>query len=220
MGTSTSIARLPAAAGVALLLSFAANAQSVGLYLHLGSLGLGGDVGVRVSPDLTFRAGGNYFSVSGSDTFQDGDLDVDGSVNLRSFGGFVDYHPNGIFLRLTGGVVYSRNEIEATARYNRGVEIGNRVYSASDLGSLAGSIGTKNDVAPYAGIGFGHVVPRRRVSFTLDLGALYLGSAEIEMSGSGAIAPTADQAEELNDNLKNTAFYPVVTFGLTIRLAD
>ncbi len=202
-----------------LLPSLPLSAQSFGLYAHVGTLGGGAEVGIGLSDVLTVRLGGNFLEYARTETFDDGEFNLDADLNLSTFSGLVDYHPAGIAMRVTAGLVYNQNEASGLLTTNRIYYIGNRRYDPADIGSLDVRVRGGNELSPYFGFGFGRTVPRRRLGVTLDLGILYHGKIDVEMQGTGAMSPTADQAEEIEDELKNAEFFPVVMFGLTFRLA-
>lgn len=76
-----------------------------------------------------------------------------------------------------------------------------------------------NNIKPYFGIGWGNAIPKGRVGFRFDIGALYHGKPEIT-------SPNIDQNlhseinsnEVLNDIIKYAHFWPQLSFQLTFRL--
>ena len=76
-----------------------------------------------------------------------------------------------------------------------------------------------NPVRPYFGIGWGNAIPKKRVGFRFDIGALYQGKPEI-------ISPNIDRnmRNEINDNddlnkvLRSAKFWPQISFQVTVRL--
>jgi hypothetical protein len=153
--------RLTLVVFVALVLSVPAAAQeesrvSFGISPHVGTLGLGADVGVGFHPRVTVRVGANYIPYKPGITVSDTEwklslpeMQFTGLVDLKLFGGF----------RLTGGLRYKTSEVEATGEYTGTVDIGDSTYTGDEVGNLTGAIVT-NDWSPYAGIGFGSVVKR------------------------------------------------------------
>lgn len=202
-----------------LCLGSAARAQGLGLYVHAGSLGAGGEVGYAVSRSLTARAGANFAAYGLTESIEDGDFDVDADLNFLSLSALVDYHPGGSIFRLSGGLLYNANEVSGTLVANRTYTVGNRIYSPSQVGSLSATLGGKSKINPYAGLGIGRVVPGRRVGLAFDIGVLYWGGLAIDMEGAGAVSPTADQSVIWERKLKNDQFFPVAHLGLTIRIA-
>ena len=207
------------AVGLSLFCGYTAHAQGLGLYVHAGSLGAGGEVGYAVSKSLTARAGANFAAYGLTETLEDGDFDVDADLNFLSLSALVDYHPGGSIFRLSGGLLYNANEVSGTLVANRTYTVGNRIYSPSQVGSLTTTLGGKSKINPYAGLGIGRVVPRRRLGASLDVGVLYWGGLAIDMEGTGAVSPTADQAVIWERKLKNDQFFPVLHLGLTFRIA-
>lgn len=207
---------------VALALSVPATAQeksgiSFGISPHVGTLGLGADVGVGLHPRVTLRAGANYIPYKPSITVSDTkwelslpEMQFTGLVDLNLFGG----------LRLTGGLRYKTTEIEATGGYTGTVSIGDSTYTGDQVGNLAGAIVTK-DWSPYVGIGFGSVA-RRGLGFILDLGVAFHGTPAVTLEADGPIASDpvflnelAKEVANFEDDISWATFYPVLTVGLS-----
>lgn len=88
--------------------------------------------------------------------------------------GFLDWRPSGQ-LRLSAGLV---------ARNDR-----------ADIGGLSGMVEPGNTIAPYLGIGYGHV-PRAGLNFYFDLGVIYQGSGYASLaSACGASMSSAQCAQ-------------------------
>ena len=59
-----------------------------------------------------------------------------------------------------------------------GLELGNYLLTPDAQGNVRATLKTKN-FKPYVGIGFGRAVPKRRIGFKFDLGAMFWGSPEV-----------------------------------------
>jgi hypothetical protein len=75
-----------------------------------------------------------------------------------------------------------------------------------------------NSVRPYFGIGWGNAIPKRRVGFRFDIGAMYQGKPRLDSPNY-----TGDLNSELADDtfnkiLDNAKFWPQLSFQLTFRL--
>jgi len=100
--------------------------------------------------------------------------------------GFLDWRPSGP-LRLTAGLV---------ARNDR-----------ADIGSLSGMVEPANTLAPYLGIGYGHV-PRPGLNFYFDLGVTY--------QGSPGATDAAGERYSLERSLNRYNLYPVGRVGVSV----
>jgi len=204
-------------------LATAATAQessglSFGVAPNVSTLGFGVDVGLGLHSRITVRAGGSYMPIE--PTFSASDLDWQFSLPQAQFMGMVDFFLIG-GLRLTGGVRYKSEEIVATGQLTGIIEIGDGSYSSADLGTLSGSIATK-DLSPYVGIGFGNVA-KRGLGFLLDLGVALHGTPGVQLSADGPIrtdptfqANLEQKRLEVEDAVDWVKFYPIVKIGITI----
>lgn len=200
-----------------LLLTWVGSAfGQIGFGLQAGTLGPGVTAGMRISPKLSLRAGFNYLPLSHSDETDEFDIAIayDAEATISSASVLADFHPFSNGFRLTGGVFLNMTEGNATVLPTEPYELNeNKTFTVERVGSLSATLGYQSSVAPYAGIGIGRVI-KRGLGLHLDLGVLYTGSPKIEMSGDGLIAPTALQAERLQEGVKSFQFYPVFSIGL------
>jgi hypothetical protein len=194
----------------------------VGVTGKVGTTGLGADLTVPlISNWLNLRGGYNFFELRPSTT--QGDIKYKADVNLESVPILLDLHPFHGGFRITGGVYFNKNEIDLSS-----------VVDASTVGLGAGA-GTANlnanvswskDFAPYLGIGWGNAADDNTldlpiaVGFSLDIGAFYQGSPDVvltESTGSVSAADLAIEAAQIEEDLSDFKFFPVVTVGIHVR---
>ncbi len=95
------------------------------------------------------------------------------------------------------------------------VEIGDVEAKMNPDGSVSADLKVRS-VKPYVGIGFGRAIPRRRVGFRFELGALFHGKPEIV---SNNISDTnSEELSDVNKFLKDFKVYPQINFQVTVRL--
>jgi hypothetical protein len=128
-----------------------------------------------------------------------------------------DWYPTGGGFRFSLGGVYNGIEGNGSIIPLEPVEVGARVYSPQEVGSVMAEITPSMTIAPYGGIGFGNALSRR-VGVQMDIGAVYLGSPDVELVTTGMLTPTAQEAEQIEENLSWVQVYPIVTLGLSVRL--
>jgi hypothetical protein len=191
------------------------------------TLGLGGSVTALLSPNLNARVALNTISV-GVDLNRT-DIDYNANLNLFNVSTMLDYHPfKESGFRLTGGIVFNNNNISGTARAgeNQLIRINGNTYNSAVLGKLDADVTFSNPVAPYIGIGWGNAVkPGNRVGFSVNLGLVFPGPANIDLTANTSITnPLALQrinrdveAEErrLKDTLSDFNVYPVLSVGVS-----
>ena len=199
----------------------------VGVTASLGTTGAGLHVSVPVMQQLNARFGinGLGYSHDGSTS----DVDYDFKLKMRTFDAVLDYFPMSGGFRLTGGVVYNGNKIDANGRPNATgtYTFNGRTYAASAVGKLDGQIDFRN-LAPYLGIGWGNAIAREKGwGFSADLGVLFQGSPRTSLSNTGCTAPAlvcsqiaADVAAEnrsLQDEANDFKAFPVLRVGVSYK---
>lgn len=208
-----------------LMLSVQAQAAVIGVGVtgKVGTTGLGGDVTVPlVSNFLNLRGGYNFGELRPSLT--EGDIKYKGDVHLESVPILLDIHPFSGGFRITGGVYYNKNELDLSS-----------VVDASTIGLGGSGVGTatvnanvgwSEEFAPYLGIGWGNAADDNTldlpvaVGFSLDIGAFYQGSPNVVLTESTATVSAADlaaEAAQIEDDLSDLKFFPVITVGIHIR---
>lgn len=210
----------------ALLAASCAQAADIGVSAEVGSTGLGVHISTSIASQLNARIGVNYASHSYSGNTSD--VDYDFKLKLATFDALLDYYPmDGVF-RVTGGLVYNGNKIEANAKANGNgtFTVNNNSYAAATAGTIAGTIDFRK-AAPYVGIGWGNSAKNAGWGFAMDLGALIQGSPKAALSNTGCTASAAQctqlssdvaaESAKLEDQAHNFKAYPVVRLGVSYR---
>jgi hypothetical protein len=99
-----------------LLAANCVNAAEVGTSISLGSTGLGLHLSTPITSKLNARLGLNYASYSYNGNTDD--VDYDFKLKLATVDALLDYHPMDGAFRISGGVVYNGNNIDAVAKPN------------------------------------------------------------------------------------------------------
>jgi hypothetical protein len=202
------------------LCSSTAFAQTVGIGIKGGTLGVGGDLAVQLHERVGVRAGIGIFPLTPKFNVSD----IRWAIDLPSpqYSAMLDLFLLGP-LRLTGGVMLSPDDIIVDADLSgvtTTVDIGGTAYQVSDVGTLTGVIVNK-DIAPYAGIGLGRV-GGRGLGFFLDAGVAFQGAPTVTLSSSGgtlsgnAVLNTALNTEsgQIEDAVDLIKYYPVLQLGI------
>lgn len=202
-----------------------APAQEVSPFLtpKIGTLGVGIDQGFILNDRFKMRVNVNGFRLFLRDQ-QISDVEYDLDINLLMLGPMLDYHPRGGAFRVTGGLFYNASSIDmdGTFTLEESLRIGPIDVSATLIGDLNGDA-VYSPVTPYAGFGWGTgASPDDRWQFSLDLGVLYLGRADVNLRAPLAIvqpltALVREEEKDVEDVLNRYRWYPVVMAGVSYR---
>jgi hypothetical protein len=186
----------------------------------IGTLGIGIGGEYRLNESIGLGLGANYFKYDFD--FTADEIDYDAELNLASATVLAHYYPKKGRFRLTGGLAFNGNEIDAQSKGTSTFELGDTTYTAGQVGTIDGKIDFRT-VAPYLGLGWGPNL-EKRWGFTFDVGILFQGSPEVELAASGPIsndpAFLADLAEEeqaIQDELEKFQYYPIIGLGVYYR---
>ena len=197
-------------------------AQSNSLGIKTSTLGLGLEVERSFSDLISGRIGVNYFPYDYSGT--EDDIEYDFDLNLMSLSALLDWHPFKGSFRISAGVIYNGNEIDAKAKTSGTYDIGDSTYTGAELGTLTGKIDF-DDIAPYFGLGWDTSFGKNKAfGFLFELGLIYQGSPKADLSADGPVAsdPTfqnelAKEENNLQSDLDAFKVYPVIAIGLSYR---
>lgn len=210
---------------VALAATSAAQAGDLAATVDLGTTGLGLHLTAPLATQLNARVGVNYASYSYDGNTSD--VDYDFKLKLATVDALLDYHPFASGFRVSGGVVYNGNKIEANAKPKNGsYTLNGRSYPAALVGKIDGNVDFRK-AAPYLGIGWGNAVQAAGWGFGMDLGVTFQGSPKTSLTNSGCTAPAlvctqlandiATENAKLADEVKDFKLYPVVRVGVSYR---
>lgn len=198
---------------------------SIGVSGMFGTTGAGVHVSIPLLRTLNARFGVNYFehNTTGSTS----NVDYKYKLKLNTFDALADWHPMDNGFRVTGGVLWNGNKVDATAKARNGeYEVNGHLYNASQAGELKGKVDFR-DFAPYLGVGWGSAPSSKGWSFSGDLGVIFQGSARASLKnrnctlGVGLCAQLAEdievEREELRDEVKDYRYYPVIRLGAGYR---
>lgn len=193
-----------------------------------GTLGVGPEVGYRITERIAVRANATFFSV-GRDLSSD-DISYDADLRLRSGGVMVDVHPFGGGFRVSGGLRINGNRARGVARPNNGADysINGTNYSASEIGTLTAETGVKT-AAPALTLGYAGGRSRGLV-FGIEAGALFQGSVRIKplqiagscaSAGAGRCASVQADLEaeraSVNADIARYKVYPILQLAVGYR---
>jgi hypothetical protein len=200
---------------------FAEN-EGVAISAKAGTLGVGLEGIVSIIPQFNARIGANTFSYGYDGTVSDIKYDTD--LKLLTFSGLVDWFPFNNAFRISAGAMINKNKLDLSATTNASYDIGGTTYTAAQVGTLSGKLDFKS-FAPYAGIGFGNPFGKdSNWSFNFDLGVMFQGSPDLEVTTTGTLSTNAafqanleSEKQDLENDLDKFKYYPVISFGISYR---
>lgn len=203
------------------LMTGSASAQT-GVALRIGTLGPGIEVSRRLAPVVSARVLFSYLPRTHVPeyTLNRTDLDVafDGYATLRSWSLFVDIHPPIGPIRVTTGVVAIGSLIEGRGRPLQDYVYQGQTLTPEEIGMVTSDISWKNRVRPYLGIGTGSPPASRGFAFQFDLGVVFSGSPEFELTSVTTFIPTPTQIQRAEEIVEWAKIYPVISAGVSFGL--
>ncbi|MCH7651941.1 MAG: hypothetical protein IIA63_12400 [Nitrospinae bacterium] len=194
----------------------------IGVTGKVGTTGLGADLTVPLIPNwINLRAGYNLGEWRPSLT--EGGINYQADVRLETIPLLIDIHPFHGNFRITGGVYLNRTEIDLSSTVDASTVGGG---GSTGTAVLNANVSWSKDYAPYFGIGYGNAADDNlldlpiAVGLSIDLGAFYQGSPNViltESTGTVSAADLAIEAAQLEQDLSNLKFFPVLTIGIHIR---
>lgn len=198
----------------------------VGLSVTGGTLGFGAHLSIPVQASWNARLGASYGTYSYNTSTSN--LNYDMKARLQTIEALLDYYPGASGFRISGGLIYNGNKIDADGRPKLGstFTVNGTTYNTATAGTVNGRIDFRS-MAPYLGVGWSSSSRERGWSFTGDVGAMFQGSPRTSLSSNGCTASPVlcaqlanDLAAEnraLSDKVDNYKIYPVIRAGLQYR---
>lgn len=195
--------------------------------VHAGTSGYGASATLGLTDNLNARLMYNHLEF-GYDTDID-DFEYDLDLELSSFDLLLDWHVFGGSFRVTGGLIGNNNELTGNAvpRTSGTVKFGDQTFNVNDIERVDAKV-EFDDFVPYVGIGWGNSLKGGKWTVTTDLGVMFQGSpdATISARASGTApaglqgmldAAAAQEARDVQDDIKDFRYYPVARVGITYR---
>ena len=203
-----------------------ASARTVGITADAGTMGFGVNLGTQLIPNtLDIRTGYTHFGLSRSGTYNKSgtSLPYTGHLGLGGIPVLLDWFPFHGAFRFTAGVFDNRTDVNANATPAPGstVTINGDTYTAAQVGTLTGRIDYARKIEPYAGIGWGHLAPRRHgFVYNVDLGVLFTGSPQVALNASNPgnnatlASDVAAAQATAQDSANKVTLWPMLQIGL------
>jgi hypothetical protein len=190
-------------------------AQGLSVGAKIGTVGVGGEVALGLTPRLTVRGGIGFMP-----------FDIEGDVDDIAY----TVAPPAVFmtagvdlkvvgpLRLMGGLLYRSEGISLVAEVTGSTEVGDGTFTSS--GTLEGLVDSSS-LSPFVGIGIGHATGSG-VGVFLDVAVAFTGDPTLDLTASGPISQEPGFAAELEKERSQAEqnlgeyyqYWPILSFGI------
>lgn len=157
-------------------------------------------------------------------------IDVEGSLKRTSGEVLLNVYPfKSSSFFLCGGAYFGGKELVKIDGHSdelaqlisegkeAGIEIGNYRIPVDRDGNISGGLKVSS-FRPYAGLGFGRAVPRKRIGFMFELGVQFHKTPEV-YTNAGDLSDLAAEADnDFTDIIDKLTVYPVLKFRLCGRI--
>lgn len=195
------------------------SASRTSIQLNLGTQGIGAELVHGLSSQFAVRAGANIIPLKANDVFKFDDFKSknSASADFTNVHALADFSPFAGF-RLVGGVAYffkaeGNINITPTDDYT----YGDITLNEEQVGSVDLNVDWKG-VAPYFGIALGRAIPNKKFNINFDLGTYYLTNPKTNIAGTGLLKGNSSQSAQLQSNLKDYRWLPVVQLNFNFKL--
>ncbi len=186
-----------------------------------GTLGVGPEIGWRLSDHIGIRGSATFLSVSAS--FDSEDAEYDGKVKLNSFGGMIDVYPFGSNFRLSGGARINNNAVDVSLMPTGATDVGDVEYTAAQIGRIDGRAEPKK-FSPALTLGWSGS-NRRGFIVGMEAGALFQGAFKLdEFTATGTArdnpgfrASLERERVSLQSDVDKVKVYPILQFAIGYR---
>ncbi|MBR1933840.1 MAG: hypothetical protein IJ841_09170 [Prevotella sp.] len=246
-------------AALALLAPQAAQAQTdqnlfnhLGVGVSAGTDGIGFELATPITDFVALRAGMSFLPKvkysgdvdidSNSSSFTTKEVNVEGKLNKTDVKILLDIYPiPKASFRITAGAfigaeklinVYNTEQFLAPSEWGvSGIRLGDYRVTSDKNGNVSADVKV-NSFKPYLGLGFGRAVPKKRLSFNVDLGVQFWGKPGIWtnakddwMEGEEATYHQLKKGDIDNDDadkafniISKITVWPVISFRLNGRI--
>lgn len=209
----------------------------IAIGIKADTLGAGIELATPLSRGLNLRATVNAFNYTYPFTI-DG-INYDAGLNFKSGQMSVDWFPFHGEFHISPGLIYFKNGLAGKASVSAGLpfQLSGTSYINSVDDPVNGTVAVTypRKIAPVLTFGFGNIIPRsgRHFSVPFELGAAYLGAAQMDIklvgtactaagcfnaaTDPGTQSSLAGEVHSLNDDLARFKVYPIVSLGLGYR---
>jgi hypothetical protein len=189
--------------------------------VRVGLLGIGVEVSKLLTDNIGVRVGGNFGSISRTQTSSD--LSLDAKLKFQAFTALLDYYPSGRgAFHLSAGLITNPVTVDGVGQPNGSgtISINDVQYTQAQVGTLNATI-KYSSAMPYAGLGWGTPASKDGgFGFLFDIGAA-IGQPTTSLTATGN-GPNLQsnlnaQKAKMDDDAKKVPVWPVISLGFVWR---
>ncbi len=141
-------------------------------------------------------------------------------LNMSALGLSLEYFPFAkSSFKLLGGVSYVlKGNLEVLATPMGDYTFGETVFTPKEVGSFKFGLDYGKGIAPFAGIGFGRAVPKRRVGLGFELGTYSLKQPVVSLTGTERLSSMNEQEAKVQANMNDWRYWPILNVRLAVRV--
>ncbi|MCK9290110.1 MAG: hypothetical protein WCR58_06270 [Bacteroidales bacterium] len=185
-----------------------------------GTHGLGGEACFQFHPNVHLRLGTTYFKYTQDLSQIEPDIQGEAFAKVGGVQLLANYYFGRPFF-ISAGALYNFFEIDMFGLLSESQTINGVEFHPEDIGRLEVNLRPGWSLTPYFGVGFGRTLAMyNKLSFAFELGIVYLDSPRVQLHTTGMLSPTssAEQQQQLNENLAWLNLYPNISFQLSYRI--
>jgi len=119
------------------------------------------------------------------------------------------------FRLIAGYGSFQSTDLTISTVFAESLFIGDVEFTSDDIGIVT-IVSTWQQQLPYAGIGFGRVVPKnKRLSFGVEFGTYFANSPEVSLQATGILENTVDQEALLQESFNELTYLPYLQLRLS-----
>lgn len=192
-----------------------------GLSLNLGTLP-GLELNYQFRPRLTARLSYGYLQYKPDFplTVSDQKLNMNGALKVSVPALSLVFTPSksGLF-KLLGGVGYvTQGKADLLFSATENYEVNGEIYTPDQVGEINYVMDYKGSIAPFAALGLGRTVPKKRIGLGVELGSFLLPSPKIVLTGTERMVNMSEETSIIENNTKDWKYWPIVHFKINVRL--
>lgn len=200
--------------------------KGIGFFVggHASTNGLGLNVEYVFNKRISLKSGFENFDLNPSFNYSENEISYDATINYKTGGIYVfaDFFLSRS-LYLSGGALVNSFNPKITGNPASDLVYGDITIPASKVGYFNFTVEPSIKISPYIAGGFRkYLGSKKRVAFNFETGLYYMGSPQFDIEATGLLASTADPAhgkkELLEKQFESYKFYPVIKFGVAIKL--